>query len=452
MRRPAKSLPPAHHRGCCFVAPAPEIRTEIERDREKALKSLGFAAGTRIVEPREPGLNDGVVRPPAATGRGLGFAEAVSAASERGPLRGRLNVAVVLVEFSDKRMTRSKAEFEKLFFSTGQVATGSVAEYFADVSHGLVSIGGKVVGPYLLPKTIKHYADNAMGKTQKIKEMARDALAKADPDLKFSDYDNDKDGYVDAFVVVHAGRGAEQTKDKNDIWSHKWVLPKSRKVDGVNVYAYLTIPEDARLGVTAHELGHLLFAWPDLYDSDYSSRGVGNYCLMGGGSWLGDGNTPCHPSAWCKSKQGWANVTNVAQNQAVTLKDIKTGHTALRLWTEGQSRAEYFLAEARFRQGFDRHLPAEGLLLWHIDENVKDNTNENHLKVALVQADGRKDLEVKRNDGDANDSFPGGLGIVACDQGTNPNTNGYSGAGTKVALGGVAVQGSSVALNIRVRS
>lgn len=452
MSRPAGTTPPLHHQGCCFVAPAPEIRAKIEEEREKALKSLGLAARTRIVEPSEPGLNDGIVRPPARTARGLGFAEAVAAAAERGPLRGRLNVAVVLVEFSDKKMTRTKADFEKLFFSTGQVATGSVAEYFAEVSHGLVSIGGQVVGPYRLPKKIKHYADKSMGKTQKVKEMARDALAKANPDVKFSQYDNDGDGFVDAFVVVHAGRGAEQTKDRNDIWSHKWVLPKNKKVDGVNVFAYLTIPEDARLGVTAHELGHLLFGWPDLYDSDSSSRGVGNYCLMGGGSWLGDGDTPCHPSAWCKSKQGWANVTQVAQNQATTLHDIKTGHTALRLWTEGQSKAEYFLAEARFRTGYDRHLPAEGLLLWHVDEDVKDNTNEHHLKVALVQADGRRDLEVKRNDGDPADSFPGGMGVASCDHSTNPNTHGYSGAGTKVALSGVAVQGSAVAFNVRVRT
>jgi immune inhibitor A len=452
MRRPAQTLPPAHHRGCCFVAPAPEIRAKIEREREQAVQSFGFAEGTRIVEPREPGLNDGIVRPPAAVGDGFGFDEALAAAAAHPPLRGKLNVAVVLVEFSDKKMTKTKADFETLFFSKGKIATGSVAEYFAEASHGLVSISGKVVGPYKLPKTKKHYADNSFGKSQTVKKMARDALAKANPDLKFSDYDNDKDGYVDAFVVVHAGRGAEQTQDRNDIWSHKWVLPESKKADGVNVYAYLTIPEDARLGVTAHELGHLLFGWPDLYDSDSSSRGVGNYCLMGGGSWLGDGHSPCHPSAWCKSTQGWANVINVAQNTAATLQDIKTGHNALRLWTDGQSGKEYFLAETRFRSGFDRHLPAEGLLLWHIDESVPDNSNENHLKVALVQADGARDLEMRRNDGDPNDTFPGGLGVAACDHNTSPHTRGYSGAATNVALSGLAMQGKVVGFNIKVFS
>jgi immune inhibitor A len=62
-------------------------------------------------------------------------------------------------------------------------------------------------------------------------------------------YDNDGNGYVcsvnsrllflktnkqqvDAFVVVHAGRGAEQTGDMLDLWSVKWTLPKEREADG----------------------------------------------------------------------------------------------------------------------------------------------------------------------------------------------------------------------------
>jgi hypothetical protein len=37
---------------------------------------------------------------------------------------------------------------------------------------------------------------------------------------------------VDAFVVVHAGRAAEETGSGNDIWSVKWQLPEERKVNG----------------------------------------------------------------------------------------------------------------------------------------------------------------------------------------------------------------------------
>ena len=41
--------------------------------------------------------------------------------------------------------------------------------------------------------------------------MARDAAVAANADVDFDPYDNDGNGFVDAFVVVHAGPGAEQT-------------------------------------------------------------------------------------------------------------------------------------------------------------------------------------------------------------------------------------------------
>ena len=78
----------------------------------------------------------------------------------------------------------------------------------------------------------------------------------------FSLYDNDGDGVVDALVVICAGSGAEQTGNVNDIWSHKWsITPQVR--DGVTIDRYFMAPEDGRVGVMAHELGHLLMGWPD---------------------------------------------------------------------------------------------------------------------------------------------------------------------------------------------
>ena len=83
----------------------------------------------------------------------------------------------------------------------------------------------------------------------------------------------------------------------------------------VKVFGFLTIPEDAKIGVSAHEIGHLckiqspstvclsadpsaiVFGWPDLYDTDGTSKGIGNWCLMSFGTWGGGGNRPVHPSA-----------------------------------------------------------------------------------------------------------------------------------------------------------
>jgi immune inhibitor A len=448
---PDSVLPPARLGGCCFVAPDPALLPQLEAARAAVLKSAGLAFTGRLAERVEPGLNDGLVRPPAGSRPGLAFKAAVAEAGARQPLRGPLQVAVVLVDFSDRPMTRSKAEFEALFFAHGPNRK-SVATYYADVSHDLVSISGTVVGPYRMPRTLAYYADGAKGKTAKVKEMALHALQAADPHINFDPYDNDHDGYVDAFVVVHAGRGAEQTNADNDIWSHKWTLPGgvAQTVDHTRVFAYLTIPEDAKLGVTVHELGHLLFGWPDLYDADYSSRGIGNFCVMAGGSWGGQGDMPCHPSAWCKSTQGWVDVRTVEANGPVTVQDVKAGHAVLRLWTNGMSGQEYFLVENRQRTGFDQSLPGDGLLVWHVDEDAADNTNETHPKVALVQADGLRDLERKQNSGDAADPFPGVRNIRACDGATTPNTHSYVGADSLVALRNIGPSSPAITLQAEV--
>jgi immune inhibitor A len=131
------------------------------------------------------------------------------------------------------------------------------------------------------------------------------------------------------------------------------------------VYGFLTVPEDAQVGVCVHELGHLLFGWPDLYDADYSSPGIGNWCVMAGGLFGGNppGSRPCHPSAWCKSQQGWVTEVNETHNRPVALQDVKITHDVHRVWTSGDPTSnEYFLLENRQRTGYDTSLPAGGLL------------------------------------------------------------------------------------------
>jgi immune inhibitor A len=235
-------------------------------------------------------------------------------------------------------------------------------------------------------------------------------------------------------VVVHAGLGAETTGNVNDIWSHKWVLPGGEfNADSSKIYAYLTVPENAKIGVCCHELGHLLFGFPDLYDTDYSSEGVGNWCLMGGGSWLGGGDKPGHPSAWCKLQQGWAGVVEPS-NGNLAIEDVKTSHTVYRLWKNNGSGDEYFLVENRQKILYDEKLPGAGLLIWHIDDSISGNSNEIHPRVALVQADGHKDLENGSNRGDAGDPYPGASDNRSFTLDTTPSSRSYAGVDTCVKL------------------
>jgi immune inhibitor A len=435
----------------CCVAPAPEIQERIRHDLKRLRESAGAlaAAGIGFRGKQRVGFNDGLIVPGTELPLGAPPSVARTVALRRATTSKKktMNVIVVLVEFSDKPLEAGRKQyFDDLFFSTGKIATGSVKEYFADVTGKKITIAGQVAGPYPLPMTLAQYAGGGSGIDNPLpnaRTMARDAAMLADPDVGFATYDNDGDGFVDAYVIVHAGRGAEETGNPNDIWSHKWVLSGGAlNVDGSKVFSYLTIPEDAKLGVSAHELGHLLFGFPDLYDIDGDSEGVGNWCLMGGGSWNNGGLTPAHPSAWCKAMHNWATVKNVTGNGTKTIKDVQTSRTVWRLWNNGSTSQEYFLAEFRSQTGYDKHLPGAGLLVWHVDDSIDDNSNQNHPKVALLQADGLKQLESATNRGDAGDPFPGSMQNTNLTAISNPNSLSYGGLDTNVAVTSmVPVQG-----------
>jgi immune inhibitor A len=439
------------------VAPSPQLRKKLREVRQE-LRTRGATPASALLTFRQPrllGMNDGMIVPPDQFPLGTSSARLRRAAAERAPLRGVIRVAIVLVDFSDKKMKRSKAEFEKLFFSQGSLPNGSVREYYSDVSGGLIDIQGEVVGPYRLPRKMTEYAHGKGGMivaTPNAGTMARDAAKAANKDIDFSRYDNDGDKYVDAFIVIHAGHDAAESGDMNDIWAHKWVLSGSElPADGVKVYAYLTVAEDCKIGVCAHELGHLLFGWPDLYDTDDSSFGLGDWCLMAGGSWNGNqGDNPAHPSAWCKQEQGWVTVTNVTKKQKVSVHDVKSKRKVYRLWKKGASGKEFFLVENRQQKGYDTDIPSNGLLVYHIDDALDSNSDETHYKVGLLQADGLAELEAGTSQGDAGDPFPGSSDIREITGATTPSTRSFAGLDTSVAIRSIGASADPMSVEFDV--
>ncbi|HTE10811.1 MAG TPA: immune inhibitor A domain-containing protein, partial [Chitinophagaceae bacterium] len=192
----------------CMIAPAPELKKKIDEELKKIKNSAakGLLAGRIGIRDTQPvGFNDGLIYPGTMFPVGTSAAIARSAGANRAPLRGTVRVIVVLVDFSDKVMTKTKAHFEQLFFSLGSLATGSVREFYREVTHGLVDIQGQVVGTYRLPKTMAQYAHGASGTggaAPNAQTMAKDAAVASNPAVNYALYDNDGDSFVDAFVVI----------------------------------------------------------------------------------------------------------------------------------------------------------------------------------------------------------------------------------------------------------
>ena len=107
------------------------------------------------------------------------------------------------------------------------------------------------------------------------------------------------------------------------------------------------------------------------------------------------------------------------------------------------------MLENRQATGRDSALPGSGLAVWHIDEARSDNSNPLAYKVGLAQADGKRDLELAKNAGDANDLFPGGLKKKAFNDKTKPSSRAHDGSSTGVALSAISVANRTVTVTVK---
>jgi immune inhibitor A len=156
-------------------------------------------------------------------------------------------------------------------------------------------------------------------------------------------------------------------------------------------------------------------------------------------------------SCWCLSKLGWINPKVVTGKETLELDTLEEKETeCYRLWTKGTIGPEYFLLENRQAKGLDAALPSSGLAVWHIDERQSNNDNPLAYLVALVQADGKKELELLMNSGDGGDLFPGEQSVAVLNDNTAPSTRSNMGSPSGVALTEIAMNGGIVTFQAEV--
>lgn len=362
-----------------------------------------------------------------------------------GPFTG--SVLYILVEFSNRQHTYTADEF------AGSVSN-SIHDYYNDASYGNVIItpavessgiaNNGVIGWLNLGYKHPNTGSNA---DERNREITRDAINAADPYIDYSQYDTNHDGYVDSnelsVVIVVAGyeRSYSNIYTPN-VWGHRWSIFPSDGVplvDGVWVGDYhngaggyaqfgeihKNSPSTAHLvsmGIMVHELGHLMFGLPDLYDTDSSSSGIGAFGLMSGGSWgraatdLYSGETPVLPCAWSKYTMQWAAGTELsADSQVYAAGSALAGSSNSVFLGSTDIPHEFFLVENRRPLGYDRGLEGYlganftgGLAIWHVDETISNNTDDLHRLVDLEEADGTEMLKTAGSNTDLWTSANGG--------------------------------------------
>lgn len=439
-------------------------------DAQNRLVPTAWQAGQ--IDPRTRGLAPRTLPPPESRPANLNnnlkpYRPWLHRSREKIAALGTVKNLVVLCKFSDHTFgthTRAQGDYNVLFNQVGGdpvlAPTGSVLDAYNEFSYGLVTLQSTVLAWVTLPQNQAYYCGTNSGLggdyPNNAQKMVEDALALADPLVNFGQFDTDNDGYVDAIDFIHSGYGAEVNgAPVNSIWSHQGSLPgdwTSADNNGnsvkVKVRPYHTEAalwgtsgtDITRIGVICHETGHF-FGLPDLYDTDYTSRGLGNWCMMAN-SWgfAQDQLRPPHFSAWCKAFLGWTTPSESLDPATFILGQAETfGHAAK--ITHGYPDGEYLLIENRQPVGMDVNIPQGGLAVYHVDENVGDNTTEgfpgqpgwpangNHYKVAMMQADGLFELERNITNGNAGDLYRA-TGVTRFAPGTSPSTDAYQTSGT----------------------
>lgn len=346
------------------------------------------------------------------------------------PTNGYNTTLMILIDYPDQPFSYPFQNFIDLANQSGynyNGASGSFKDYFLAQSNGQLEVGTHVWGWFRAQHHKAYYKDKAP-------QLVREAVNIVETGgFDFNIVDNTHDGEAEAIMVVHSGRGQEESGNSDDIWSHHWSMSAQGQdvtYDGVHIDRYIIQPEKygwnsmTNVGIFCHEFGHAL-GLPDLYDTDGTSSGVGNFCTMGSGSWLNNGKTPANLSAWSKKELGWANPTvYYSGSDEVTVNQ----NSEPKKFLPSYYSSEYFLTEYRKKTGWDAYLPAEGLAIWHINDGAYYQSNELNPIVSLEQADGLFHLHNGYGRGDSGDLYPGSTNNGSFNPASTPNTNLNNGA------------------------
>ena len=344
------------------------------------------------------------------------------------PTTGSPRIPIILANYTDVRFIHENpvVTFQNQFNEKEY----SCLCYFESQSRGKFSPRFDILEPVDLPQTRAFYGANKRVNGQEVDTqlgtMIYDACLLADGSVDFSDYDNDGDGIVDVVVVLYAGVGEAQAWHSvpESVWPCQWDMQESMDwgcstigpflLDGVLINKYAVFNElegnsdystmiDG-VGTFCHEFGHCL-GLPDFYPTNgYNYFGMGNWDIMDNGCYLSGGHRPAGYTSYERHFMGWMDFIEPVENTSYTLPPLNTDDGVAIKVTNDANSDEYYLLEYRVKTGWDEFLPAEGIMILHVDydqlawdENTPNN-NGSHPRMSLIPADNELSNRSTRTD------------------------------------------------------
>lgn len=346
------------------------------------------------------------------------------------PHMGEIHIPIIMMEYYDRPFVLGNGEKEKLYeifeeYFNGTKRTpyssatrfhgySSVRQYFNDASNGKFTPVFDLYGPYQASRAHNYYG-KANGKTSLL---LSEAVALADEDIDFSQYDSNDDGNVDLVYVLYAGTGANLSGDRTDVWPACWynrsIATQDNKI--VNVIGatnelavgdYNGEPMRAGIGVFCHEMSHGM-GLPDLYwtlnympkdaygNVDFDNCGPEEWDLMDGGENLYNGMWPCQYTAWEREYMGWVDAEEISEAQNITLIPQNKGGKAYKI-TNPANEYEYYTIEHTGYDDWNYYLNktyGNGMLIMHLNATANGfemtpNNVYGRPRVSIVPADGK---------------------------------------------------------------
>lgn len=387
---------------------AAKLREKVKKGGNK-VPNANFASGIDPVTGEENGV-------------------AAAAAANFADVLGSKVGLTIVVQFPDVASPVSQAKIDRYCNEIGyndNGNSGSVRDYFSDQSVGLLDYTMKVstVATLPNPRNFYNYSDyptnNTLRNTGEAGNMViRDAVqVLKDENFNFDGLTLDNNKVLSTNVLF---AGADSGVWAQGLWPHQWQMQEAYAinvtVDGqaraISAYQ-ITNVEDAAptIGTFIHESGHLLLDYPDLYDYDGDSSGLGIHALMCAGNYSDGGKTPAPINLHFKDLVGWANITEITVNDFASVTLPSTGNVGYQI-TNPANPDECFVFENRGDGDiWAKGVPDKGVMIWHVDSGVTGNNNQqmtagSHYQVSLEQADGLFQLETSSSgNGDSSDAF-----------------------------------------------
>ncbi|WP_448556657.1 M6 family metalloprotease domain-containing protein [Thalassotalea montiporae] len=364
---------------------------------------------------------------------------------------GNVRGLTILVEFKDETTQITGDQVDAMLNDLNFSAHGnfcSVRRYYQLMSSNKLDYTNDVIGPIKLSKNKSFYVNNLL-----VQEALN--LAIMDHGVDLSNYDSRGDGIVDALSFMYAGR----TEYRNWLWPHNSVIHLQQDNTRTHFYTIQSLGRravDLSIGTFAHESGHMLCRFPDLYDygsrdgDNRNSSGLGRYCMMSSGNHLGRGKVPAPICAYLRYLTGWIDTEIDLASPGEYQISHGEYNKAYIYHTEHDN--EFFLVENRQNLDLDRHLPSKGLAVYHCDRNGsnewQDGTESRHYQCALLQADGRRDLERNEDAGDADDLYDTNMDGEFLSAKTNPSTLQWDGTESGLVISDIQL----LAREIKIRT